>query len=127
MASSQWLGAEVYEKESPLYERAEAFLRQVNWDILIQICSEAHRHVGCRLQEKFSLGHFNLVRHVIFEDGEEWIARLRLPDIPGVFGQRELLDVESIMKSEIAATKYLRYFFPGGSLCHYLAQTLANM
>ena len=88
-------------------ERADAFLREINWDILIQICSEAHRHTGCKLHEKFSLGHFNLVRHVIFEDGEEWIARLRLPDIPDVF-ERELLDVESIMESEIAATKYIR-------------------
>ena len=109
MASSRWLGSEPYEEGDPLHERAEAFLREVNWDVLIQICSEVHRDVGgCRLHEKFSLGHFNLVRHVIFEDGDEWIARLRLPDISAVFGQRELLDVESIMKSEIAATKYLR-------------------
>ena len=111
MASSHWLGAEEYEADDPLYARAEAFLREVNWDVLIQICSEAHQHLGCRLYEKSSLGHFNLVRHIIFEDGEEWIARLRLPDIPSVFGQGELLDVESIMKSEIAATKYLRYFW----------------
>ena len=108
MASSHWVGDEQYEEEDPLHERAEAFLRPVNWDVLVQICSEAHRNILCRLHEKFSLGHFNLVRHIIFEDGEEWIARLRLPDIPDVFGLRELLDVESIMKSEIAATKYLR-------------------
>ena len=111
MASSHWLGAEEYEEGGPFHERAETFLRQVNWDVLIQICSEAHQQIGCRLREKYSLGHFNLVRHIIFEDGEEWIARLRLPDLPSVFGQRELLDVEAIMKSEIAATKYLRYFW----------------
>ena len=117
MASSHWLGAEEYEKDDPLYERAEAFLRQVNWDLLVQICSEARRSIPCRLHEKFSLGHFNLARHIIYEDGEEWIARLRLPDIPPVFGLRELLDVESIMKSEIAATKYLRYFGEPLNLC----------
>ena len=109
MASAHWLGAEEYEKDHPLYERAQTFLRQVNWDALIQICSEAHQHVGCRLHDNFSLGHFNLVRHIIFEDGEECLARLRLPDLPIIFGQRELLDVESIMMSEIATTKYLRY------------------
>ena len=109
MASSHWLGAGKYSEGDALYKRAETFLREINWDVLIQICSEAHRHLGCRLHDKFSLGHFNLVRHIIFEDGEEWIARLRLPHIPSVFGQRELPDVESIMKSEIAATKYLRY------------------
>ena len=108
MASSHWLGSEEYEEGDELHERAEAFLREIDWDILIQICSEAHHHLGCKLHEKFSLGHFNLVRHVIFEDGEEWIARLRLPDIPAVFGGRELLDVESIMRNEVAATKYLR-------------------
>ena len=108
MASSHWVGSEDYAEGGPFEERAETFLREVNWDALIQICSEAHQHVGCRLHENFSLGHFNLVRHVIFEDGDEWIARLRLPDIPAVFDQRELLAVESIMKSEIAATKYLR-------------------
>ena len=105
MASSHWVGAEQYEEENPLHERAEAFLRQVDWDVLVQSCSEAHRNIRCRLHENFSLGHFILARHVIFEDGEEWIARLRLPDIPAVFGLRELLDVESIMKSEITATK----------------------
>ena len=113
MASSHWLGAGEYDEEDVFYDRAEAFLREINWDVLIQVCSEAHRHIGCRLHEKYSLGHFNLVRHVIFEDGEEWIARLRLPDIPEFFGQRELLDVKSIMKSEVAATKYLRYFREG--------------
>lgn len=117
MASSHWVGSEPYEEGDLLRERAEVFLREVNWDALIQICSEAHRGVACRLHDKFSLGHFNLVRHVIFEDGMEWIARLRLPDIPAVFGQRELLDVESIMKSEIAATKYLRCFGELLQLC----------
>lgn len=122
MASSHWLGSEEYEEGDTLHERAEAFLREVNWDVLIQICSEARRHLGCKLHEKFSLGHFNLVRHVIFEDGEEWIARLRLPDIPAVFGQRELLNVESIMKCEIAATKYLRYFGELLQLCLVLCE-----
>ncbi len=121
MASSHWVGSEQYE-EGPFQDRAEAFLREVNWDILIQICSEAHRHLGCKLHEKFSLGHFNLLRHVIFEDGEEWIARLRLPDIPAVFGGRELLDVESIMKCEIAVTKYLRYFGELLQLCFVLCE-----
>ena len=120
MASSHWLGAKEFAEGHPIYERAEAFLRQVNWDVLIQICSEAHQHIRCRLHAKFSLGHFNLVRHIIFEDGEEWIARLRLPDISDVFGQPELLDVESIMKSEIAATNYLRYF--GERLCSILRE-----
>ena len=108
MASSHWLGLEEYEEGTRLHERAEAFLRDVNWDILIQICSGVHRQFECWLNENFSLGHFNLVRHIIFEDDDEWIARLRLLDTSAFFGQREHLDVESIMKSEIVATRYLR-------------------
>lgn len=111
MASSHSVGSQQDEEGGPLQERAEAFVREVNWDALGQICSETRWNVGCRLHENISVGHSNIVRHVIFEDGEEWIARLRLPDRSGgVFGQRKLLDVESIMKSEIAATRYIRYF-----------------
>ena len=122
MATSQWLGAERYEEGDRLKERAEAFFRQVSWDVLIRLCSDAHQNLGCRLHDKFSLGYFNLVRHIIFEDGEEWIAKFWLPDIPTVFGQRVLLDGESIMKSEVAASKYLRYF--GGGTLLYLAREL---
>ena len=61
-----------------------------------------------RLQENFNASHFNLIRHIAFDDGDKWVIRLRLPELPSIFGTRELLDVESVMRYEIVSMKYLR-------------------
>lgn len=61
-----------------------------------------------RLQENFNVSHFNLIRYIVFDDGDEWVIKLRLPELSSIFGTRELLDVESVMRCEIASMKYLR-------------------
>lgn len=86
LASSSWLGAEEYEVGDELHERAMHFLAAVNWDVLAVRASKAHGDVPCRFEEKFSIGHFNMVRHSLFGDGTNWIARLRMPELPNVFG-----------------------------------------
>ena len=69
------------------------FVQQVNWEAVLQICRQRHANMPFRLQENFNVGHFNLIRHIVFDSGDEWAIRLRLPELPSIFGTRELLDV----------------------------------
>ncbi|KAK5992196.1 Found in mitochondrial proteome protein 29 [Cladobotryum mycophilum] len=49
-----------------------------------------------------------MVRRIVFDAGVSWVARVRLPHIESVFGDRELLDVASILKVEVASMKFLK-------------------
>lgn len=106
LGSETWLGAD--ETEDPeLHARAIAFLAAINWESLITLASEM-RGTGCQLSEKFSMGYFNFVRRLTFEDGASWVVRLRLPELQSVFGTREALQAEGCMSIEVAAMKYIR-------------------
>ncbi|PGH20359.1 hypothetical protein AJ80_03627 [Polytolypa hystricis UAMH7299] len=80
-----------------LYTRATLFFEQVEWGELAAIVSRHRDGISCSYHEKFSLGHFNMVRQIEFEDGVKWVARLRMPKIGGGF-DREALHDESAMK-----------------------------
>lgn len=41
-------------------------------------------------------------------DGDSWIARLRLPELPSIFGTHNTLDVRGCMDIEIVTMNYLR-------------------
>ncbi|KAK0656792.1 hypothetical protein B0T16DRAFT_400230 [Cercophora newfieldiana] len=84
------------------------FLATVKWDVLESISSRLRNGVPCDFSEKYSIGHFNMVRRIAFADGISWIARLRLPQLKAGFGDREVLDVASILKVEIAGMKFLK-------------------
>ena len=47
-----------------------------------------------------------MVRKVIFEDGETWIARVRMPDLRNGFSYN---DVKQALSSELACMKLFRY------------------
>jgi hypothetical protein len=107
LGSDIWLNAE--EVDDPeLSARAKSFVDAINWEAL-ESAAATKRNVRCTLSEKFSLGHFNLVRRIIFDDGVNWIARLRLPELPDFFGtRREALGTRECMEIEISTAKYLR-------------------
>lgn len=107
VGSTSWLDATEYDEGDELHTRATSFVASVNWDILTARASE-RRGSKCSLSDKFSLGHFNLVRRLVFEDGTSWIVRLRLPQLPSTFGTREALDPIVCMRIEIATMSYLR-------------------
>ncbi len=107
MASEFWVGAGVCEEGGPFHKRAVLFLEHVKWETLLRICSQRRGGIPCQIKDNFSIDHFNLVRHVVFDDGIERIARVRVPDSPDVFEGRELLDVQSVMESEVASMNYL--------------------
>ena len=107
LGSDSWVGLDQLDENDALYSRATAFIGNVKWQALTSTASDM-RAIDCQLSEKYSLGHFNLVRRLQFADGVSWVARLRLPDLPSVFGQREALEAEECMRIEIATMKFLR-------------------
>ncbi len=109
LGSDAWLGAEEYENHEELYERAITFFASVNWGSLARHASTIRNGVGCHLSGKYSLGHFNLVRRIIFEDGVNWIARLRLPQVDMDEEERGALDRVSAMRLEMATANYIGY------------------
>lgn len=107
LGSDTWLQADDFDEESELYIRATQFFEKIDWNNLISIASNL-RVKKCELSEKYSLGHFNLVRRLTFTDGVSWIVRLRMPELPSVFGMREAMKGTDCMGIEIATMNYLR-------------------
>ena len=109
LGSSSWFGADAHniadEVGSGLHERATSFLATVKWDTLTSLASSLRNGIPCRTEKTFSVGHYNMVKHIGFEDGINWVARLRLPTLKAVFHRHELLDVVSILKIEIVSMK----------------------
>ncbi|KAF2496589.1 hypothetical protein BU16DRAFT_571698 [Lophium mytilinum] len=108
LGSVSWIGADDYDEGDEFHDRATKFFASVKWDVLASHASTIRNGIPCDFGEKFSIGHFNMVRLITFEDGIRWIARLRLPELKAVFGDREGLDYINTMKVEIASMKFLR-------------------
>lgn len=92
-----------------LRARTDRFVASISWNAVTAAASRARAGIRCQLGDAIVTGHFNLVRQIVFEDRVNWIVRMRLPPLPSVFGHREALDIENIMRSEIATTKLLRW------------------
>lgn len=107
LGSDTWLGIDDYDEDDDLHSRATSFVAAINWAVLLSIASQT-RGVECQLSEKYSLGHFNLVRRLTFEDGVSWIVRLRLPELPSMFGIREAMKAADCMAIEVATMNYFR-------------------
>ena len=105
IGSDSWLGADEYESGSALHDRATKFLSTINWDVLADIASKHRDGMSCRYEDKFSIGHFNMVRRIVFEDSMSWVARLRLPN-DDAFAEREALEGLKAMEIEIASMKF---------------------
>lgn len=71
MVSSHWIDTRRYEEDEPLRERAMTFFQQVNWEAVHQICRQRRANMPFRPQENFNVGHFNFIRHIVFDDGDE--------------------------------------------------------
>lgn len=107
LGSDSWLGADEYESGSALHTRATNFLSTVKWDVLADIASKHRGGMSCQYEDKFSVGHFNMVRRIVFEDGENWVARVRLPN-ENMFAGREELEDSKTMEIEVASMKFFR-------------------
>ena len=107
LGSDAWLDANEIDEESELHTRATTFVTAIKWEEL-KVLASGIRGMECELSEKYSLGHYNLVKRLTFEDGVSWIVRLRLPQLPSVFGAREAMKAADCMSIEIATMNYIR-------------------
>ncbi|KAF5687134.1 hypothetical protein FCIRC_2522 [Fusarium circinatum] len=108
VGSISWIGADAYDPGDELHDRALAVLATLNWDHLLSISSALKNGVPCTFSQKFSIGHFNMVRRIGFTDGTSWVARVWLPELRTIFGDREALDVASTLKVEVASIKFFK-------------------
>ena len=69
------------ENEGAFRVRAEYSKLAFTKTALLAHASSIRNGIKCSLHEKVNVGTFNLVTKIIFEDGLEWIARLKLPPI----------------------------------------------
>lgn len=109
LGSASWNGVDRYEVGDESYERAIAFLAMVKWDVLASLSSNLRNGIPCKFRENFSMGHFNMVRHLVFEDGINWVARLKMPGLESAFGCRDALNNASILEVEVASMRFFRY------------------
>lgn len=109
LGSASWIGAGAYEAGGDFDQRATTFLATVKWDALASISSGLRDGIPCHFTDKFSIGHFNMVRRIVFDDGVSWVARVRMPELGAVFGERELLSVASTLRVEVASMKFIKY------------------
>ncbi|KAG9502074.1 hypothetical protein J7337_007790 [Fusarium musae] len=108
VGSTSWIGTDAYDPGDELHDRALAALDKLNWDHLLSLSSALNNGVPCTFSQKFSIGHFNMVRRIDFTDGTSWVARVRLPELRTVFGDREVLDVASTLNVEVSSMKFFK-------------------
>ena len=113
VGSAAWSGGEEYGGEYTL--RIAQFLSVINLEALRAYASTLREHRPCSVSDKFSVGNFNLVRTIRFDDGMKWVARLRMPPIldgetiadptsGGKYGRNVVLE----MQSELATMEFVR-------------------
>ncbi|KAI0096980.1 hypothetical protein GGR51DRAFT_578541 [Nemania sp. FL0031] len=108
--SAAWTNGEEYGGEYA--ERINQFVHKINTKALLSYASSLRGNQLCTVSHEFSVGSFNLVRKIQFDDGVEWIVRLRMPPMPDRGSstaspparKRMRLD----MQSELATMEFVR-------------------
>jgi hypothetical protein len=109
LGSASWIGVDAYEPGNKFHERATKFLAAVNWDVLASISSGLRNGIPCKVDDRFSIGHFNMVRRIVFADEISWVARLKLPQLEAGSVDSEAFDqVASTLEVEVASMKFLK-------------------
>jgi hypothetical protein len=81
VGSAAWTRGREYEDEYA--DRISAFVEHINQQAVLDYVSSLRDDQPCTLSSDFSVGNFNLVRKIRFDDSVEWVARFRMPPIPG--------------------------------------------
>lgn len=92
--------------DGPLRVRAEKFLESIDWGSLIQRASAKRNGIECRLLPQVGLGYNHMVRVVEFADQVQWVARLRMPHLPGNCGGAT--QARDIIESEYSTIHLVR-------------------
>ncbi len=107
VGSDSWICADAYGTDDEINVQAVKFFNTVKWEVLASIASRHRDGKKCSFHDKFSLGQFNMVRRLNFDDDVSWVARVRLPPeaTPAPLSQynsRRAFDVE------IASMKFFK-------------------
>lgn len=94
-------------------DRIEKFTTNIDTDALLKFASTLRDGRACTISDNFSVGNFNLVRKIRFDDDIDWIARLRMPPIDehdgdGVTSGLNAKQVRREMESELATMEFIR-------------------
>ncbi|KAK1966174.1 hypothetical protein LY78DRAFT_703131 [Colletotrichum sublineola] len=68
-------------QEGPIRSRAELFLTSVDWTSLLMYAARRRNASSCQLLCDIGLGYNHMIRIIRFDDGVQWVARLRMPPI----------------------------------------------
>lgn len=79
IGSDIWTRGEEFEGEYAA--RIRYFRKAFNEEALLAHASSLRGDIKCRHHESYAAGSFNFVTKVMFDDGENWVARLRFPPI----------------------------------------------
>lgn len=108
LGSDFWIGPDATQSDDEFHHRASVFVAAVKWDALLYVSSNLRHGIPCKVSDNFSIGHFNMVRRIIFDDQVSWIARLRMPPVSAVPADREAASAASILEVEVAGMNFLR-------------------
>lgn len=108
--SAAWTSGEEYGGEYAA--RINRFTNRIDEKALLSYASSLHGDRPCTLSPEFSVGSFNLVRKIQFDDGVEWIVRLRMPPIlddgNAVAAPPAQETISLDMQSELATMEFVR-------------------
>ena len=76
----KWSGLSAFAEDSDWHRHLLAFSQSINWDALCKHASDLHHGMECTLDTPTGLRGRYMVRILRFQDGDCWIARLRMHD-----------------------------------------------
>ena len=79
IGSEIWQGGNAYTDGSSINLESRKFFESFDWQALASIASKVRGGLSCSYADRFSMGQFNMVRRLNFDDGVSWVARIRLP------------------------------------------------
>ncbi|EEP79988.1 predicted protein [Uncinocarpus reesii 1704] len=104
-----------------LYQRAVDFNDKTDWHAVVATASRLRNGKNCSIRRRFSIGIFNMVKRIVFEDGVSWVIRLRMPSLGGMLGRKERLPPGQALGMEVAAMIFFKTktSIPVPKLYHY--------
>ena len=114
LGSAGWKDIVKYVEDDTNYQRVTRFFKFVKWNRVIERCSQVHDNVPCKFKGRYSVGSIHMVRHIVFDDGHEWVIRILMPGLPEWDQCNQMSDQEQ-MKSEIATMRFIRYVVARGA------------
>lgn len=91
-------------------EKVEEFFRSVQWNRLARIACRIRGSKGDPIYatEKFAVGRVNMVRRLTFEDGVDWVVRVRLNTRACILAESDAKKIQESFNREVAAAAFFK-------------------